>query len=495
MPPARASTAQRDEALASTSQTPASLLWGHQLKREHGYLLERMKKVEREHDAFDARIRVVETSSDAMRGAVKDVNRLIEEDGRLEDATKAWITSAEGRLDKFEEAAKKTQSLQPQLSELEARFEVNDGQIQQMLSDHRSILQKIRAFDAELQLKKSEVDRLMQMNEAVNVRELLLRISTLEHHQAQGQEQATAMQDKIHALERTCNAYEAQNAELQARLDNILLQQERSGSHTQIPTQVVDSSVLPMPPPATLSTTDSLPAWMIIDSQAQPPLSMEVPTQVLPSSLPDAQVQVPATSSLELTQAQTSASLREESPLVNAQLRRTNRTEQPVEPGALSRRLDVPWTNARAKTPVSTQTQDLDAPYIRPHVPNSGRRRKALPTYYPPQTRSQVKSQLSRIENVADCRPTKLVILKMPDAWKQDPSISSIPPPLRQAQPAGARKAAWERQRDIHGRFVAKKRDAKPNSSIQKRKAKQQKSKINSRDMEQLEALKSFLKA
>jgi hypothetical protein len=143
---------------------------------------------------------------------------------------------------------------------------------------------------------------------------------------------------------------------------------------------------------------------------------------------------------------------------------------------------------------ISTQTQDLDAPYLLPNIPNSGRKRKAGASYEAPKTRSQVRSQPPSREDIKSRRPSKVVILKVSSIGKR-PATRQSPQP-RSSRPTGASRVTKNaRYRDARGRFLPKKTakvsDASPANG---KTATRRGLATRSGELQQLEQLKSFLK-
>lgn len=281
----RASTADQNEGPTSTTDNPSSLLWAHQLKRENGYLLGRMSKVESEHNGFDVRIGAVEALTESLRTAVEDLAR---NDDAADNARQAWITAAEDRIKTSEKQIDILRTSQPRAAELGAKVDGLQGQLQQALSDHHSILQKLRAVEAEMQTRRDEVERIAQRNSLGDSRILMLRLDALELNRKENERRAEVMQMKISSLEKQYQATSSRNSELQSRLDELSLGKENVRPTTETPTQVLQES-------QSISTqclpeSQAVVPTQIVESSSNPAFILvpesEVPTQVLHASPP-----------------------------------------------------------------------------------------------------------------------------------------------------------------------------------------------------------------
>jgi predicted RNase H-like nuclease (RuvC/YqgF family) len=314
----RSPVVQRNDAITASSHTPASLLWGHQLKREHAFLLERMKKLEAEHHTFASRIVAAEAAAEAMSAAVDDVQRLTEEENSVDDARRAWIASAEERLGKLEDASEKARNLQVRIAELEARPTEFDGieeRLRRVEEEHRSVLpnqsviQKLRAHDTELQALRRDIRRPSKSFSPTDIPVLKQRMEAVESRLDSGrneEQKVRAMEIKIATLEKTCRAYNDKITELEARLHNSNVTRDYPLPSTEVPTQLLPSSyaadtqTLAVADPTIEVPTQILPSSNTeVPTQILPSSNTEVPTQILPSSnVTD--VQVPASPPLGL---------------------------------------------------------------------------------------------------------------------------------------------------------------------------------------------------
>ncbi|KAF2750689.1 hypothetical protein M011DRAFT_180255 [Sporormia fimetaria CBS 119925] len=445
MAPSRTITMPRDEAVAAASANPASLLWGHQLKREHTFLLKRMKEVEDGEQLFDRRIKAVEAAATAMKNAVDDVDRLAAQQNRIEETQKIWNSSMEERLRSAEEALGEMQGVQPRMTELEGQMDGLEEYVQKLVDAHTSVLKKVKYLEQRLSTSMAEANRDREATDGTEIRMLLDRLNAVESNNKEVEGGMKAMQDQISALERACRVYQAKNNELQARLDAVGEESAVPARPTEVPTQVIDSATFDYTPTAGSQFVDTQIEGAEDGTEGNyEPRPREVATQVVSSS-PPAHLQTRMGTPVPQVRDE-SHSPPNESPLVDAQFRKKIRATFGLA-AQLRRAPSYPRLQPQMNLdhPASARTQDLDAPYIRAHVPNSSKIRKALPDYVAPQTRSQVQLQVSQILDATNTRPSQIVVLKLPQ--KRRPTGSPLASwarvtmsrPVRTAGAAGAR--------------------------------------------------------
>jgi chromosome segregation ATPase len=223
-----------------------------------------MSKVESEHNGFDVRIGAVEALTESLRTAVEDLAR---NDDTADNARQAWITAAEERITKSEKQIDILRSSQPRAAELGGKVDGLQEQLQRALSDHHSILQKLRAVEAEMQTRRDEMEKIAQRDSLSDNRILMLRLDALELNRKENERRTEVMHMKIDSLEKQCQATNSGNGELQSRLDELSVGKENVRPTMETPTQVLQE-------------------FQSIYTQRLPESQADVPTQVLESSNP-----------------------------------------------------------------------------------------------------------------------------------------------------------------------------------------------------------------
>lgn len=202
----------------SAPSDPSGLLWGHQLKREHGFLLDRMKKVEAEHDSNAARLKIAEAAAESMQ------NKVIRAIDEVDEERKKWIDSAEVRLKELKEDMEKVKKIQPRLAALET-------EVQQAAPNHQSALKKIETVEELARKEACSPKKLVKKNDPSDVRVLALRLDAMEMR----------MQARIKDLEESFQVYRVRNNNLESGLDSGLVARDRPLPSTEASTEILPS--------------------------------------------------------------------------------------------------------------------------------------------------------------------------------------------------------------------------------------------------------------
>lgn len=232
MAPAR-STARKatGDATEPAPSNPASLLWAHQLKREHGFLLDRMHKIESEVQAISARTRSVAATAADMTGTIKDVNKLKEDMADIISSdrdTGNWISSTKSHLQKIEQDIERANHLHPRLSDMETVIGGLGSEVREASSQQQSIMERIQKAEVTLQEKCSEIGGLVKANYQNDARDLKYRLDAIESQCKKEREQVNKMQDKIDSLKQTLQKHSASNTELNASTGAALFARDQS---------------------------------------------------------------------------------------------------------------------------------------------------------------------------------------------------------------------------------------------------------------------------
>lgn len=127
--------------------SPTSLLWAHQLKREHGFLLNRMKKLE-------AEIAGVETRTQEAAGSARadDVAKLARKVQRLtDDGGHAAMEKIRGEvMEKFEDVGAEIEAVTIQVSNLERGQEGMKEEGKRARESERALLRRIKEVEGSM---------------------------------------------------------------------------------------------------------------------------------------------------------------------------------------------------------------------------------------------------------------------------------------------------------------------------------------------------------
>lgn len=231
--------------MAPRPSSPTSLLWAHQLKREHAYLLERIKTLETANVQLKENLQVVEERNTAATSANENISKLAALLEPVEGANDKLIQ----RLEKLESSLKDaTEDAKCTLRRLQKKVEGIDSISIEIRNDqanakaaHALALQRISEVE-ELQRKQKAANREFgSEDDLTDVRALNWRIKRLETERKEDAMKFKEMQDKLSALEKT-NQHTTQAYERSAPRTGTAARYERVEQNKQIQTPQLLSS-------------------------------------------------------------------------------------------------------------------------------------------------------------------------------------------------------------------------------------------------------------
>ncbi|KAH7124023.1 hypothetical protein B0J11DRAFT_615521 [Dendryphion nanum] len=202
----------------AVSYSPAGLLWGKQLKREHAHLQSRINTLEGQRQKTDTRVTAVEIAVNQLKGGPQELERLAR---RLSASKKCdeesqWVSNAAIRLDRFEEDLSKATKVQQRVSALEMRFDDLETANQKAALNHGEAIRQIEDLSITVQDLDQHHERSARSNDDLNT--VLLELKALKSAQNEHSKKTITMQQKIDILEENFKVYCAENLESQKML-------------------------------------------------------------------------------------------------------------------------------------------------------------------------------------------------------------------------------------------------------------------------------------
>ena len=193
--------------MAQVPRTPASLLWEHQLKREHGHLQLRMEEVEASNRGYDARIRSIEAGISAVKDAAKNIDDLdrritaIQDDEKMQRIQREQSTH---KITTIEKNLEQCQKMQQGVSALDALYKDTATALGSYVKD-------IEAIQTTLMRQQQQISCIPGIE---HIRELTLRLNTLESRDTQQLKDVIMLQKKL-------VNYKIQNTELLSEVSRL----------------------------------------------------------------------------------------------------------------------------------------------------------------------------------------------------------------------------------------------------------------------------------
>lgn len=185
--------------------SPTSLLWAHQLKREHGHLLNRMKDLEKSHEAYESRIKATEVIADGMKNRASEIKEMVTRISAIEEDdkdVKEWVKKLdEERRVRMREDVERVKSLQQKLAALERQWQKSQLEAQKISSDHSMAITRIEELEHEIQRQGKSADKLSKKNDPADIKVLMRRLDAIESHRTGDSRIHRELLDKIADLE------------------------------------------------------------------------------------------------------------------------------------------------------------------------------------------------------------------------------------------------------------------------------------------------------
>jgi len=226
---------------------PTSLLWAVQLGRQHGHLLTRMRNLETIHHGYDARIKITEGLSEGLKETTGQIQHVtarvhaIEEDDK--DIRK-WVKQLDGDRQRTVEveSVKITKVLQ-KMSTMEAQCRDIEASCKQASSDYHAIERRLQHLEDAVAKQNNSSQSPVKKHDNVDVRDLMLKLDTIEAHRSEEMRKSQLLCDRIHSLEKTSQDLQVQSLGLQKEVEQLNRNFKEMKSVAQpIPTDATERS-------------------------------------------------------------------------------------------------------------------------------------------------------------------------------------------------------------------------------------------------------------
>ena len=207
--------------MAPGPSSPTSLLWAHQLKREHGFLLKRMQDIEASSERQAKRIKTAEAA--AKSGSEHDIATLakriqaLDQDGinarltKLEDETRRKISSLEAE----------SEATTLQVATMHKTAESQDDEKRKAFSKEKALLKRIGEIETGL---KTYEQSLVQMGRRVNedrLEEIRGQLNELVKQVEREGSEMKRLAESVTELERANEQLKKSNKQLAAELQKF----------------------------------------------------------------------------------------------------------------------------------------------------------------------------------------------------------------------------------------------------------------------------------
>ncbi|KAF2869264.1 hypothetical protein BDV95DRAFT_95213 [Massariosphaeria phaeospora] len=201
--------------MSPTGREAETLLWAHQLQRQHGHLQARMDKLESQHNAYDARIKSAEYAAKAVVATEEKVDAMTKRIRAIEDDDSDIQAQFKERIGvEMVDIQKQLERCRKKCSTMEEHLKSQEADIDKASTDNMSSLQKVARLDAALQT-------LLEKCNADHIQRLTRRLDEIEIQRSEDARKAHEVATTVTELQKTCQSYTTRNVALVAEITRL----------------------------------------------------------------------------------------------------------------------------------------------------------------------------------------------------------------------------------------------------------------------------------
>ena len=200
--------------------SPTSLLWAHQLKREHGYLLKRMQDLESANKNQETRIKTAETAAKANASGGIEVEALAKEVKALDhDTIKKQLSDMENSVThRLDDVQTESEAMTLQLAALQKDERMVEHERKKNLEKDKALLKRIGEVEEGLQKYEKSLDRIGKRINGTQFEQIKDQLDTLTKQVLQEGSQMKMLSESVTALEAANVELSKANERLEAEL-------------------------------------------------------------------------------------------------------------------------------------------------------------------------------------------------------------------------------------------------------------------------------------
>lgn len=208
--------------MAARPSSPTSLLWAHQLKREHGYLLKRMQEVEASNERQAKRIKKAETA--ATSGFNADIAALAKQVKALdEDHVRTRLSKLE---DDFKQKTEKleagTETISTQIAAVKRDAEGKDEEKRKAFCKEKALLKRIVELETGLDTYKQQMDQIGQSLDQPHFDHVKDQLEALSKQVLREGSHMKMLAESVTALEGANQELKKSNHQMAAKLEGVI---------------------------------------------------------------------------------------------------------------------------------------------------------------------------------------------------------------------------------------------------------------------------------
>ncbi|KAK4954465.1 hypothetical protein LTR10_007896 [Elasticomyces elasticus] len=219
--------------------SPTSLLWAHQIKREHGHLLNRLQKMEAAHDQQESRLKHAETA--ARSHANEDIAALAEQVKALDESgiTERLARVEKDVMSKLDDVQAESEAIILKVASLEKDDVVAEEERRKSFNREKALLKRVA--ETEENLKKYE-QSLVRLGRRVDDQSMVTIRSQLDGLMQQVEKEGSTMKlvvESTAALETANEGLKKANAKMAIEIEKLAAKAESAVAASEKAASVV----------------------------------------------------------------------------------------------------------------------------------------------------------------------------------------------------------------------------------------------------------------
>ena len=229
--------------------SPTSLLWAHQLKREHGHLLTRIQAVEATNERNENRIKGAESAASSAQS--NDVAALAKQVKALHEAGlgKRLAKIERDVREKLEDVQAGSEAMVLKIAALERDEAKVEEERKRGFGKEKAMLKRVGEIEEVVKKNGEELKQLGQADESEHIRDLKQAIEAVAKHVKRGGDEAKVVAKKVAALEAANDELKKTNERLVTQVASIA-ERPATVQARQMPNPFVKPVVKPASRPA-----------------------------------------------------------------------------------------------------------------------------------------------------------------------------------------------------------------------------------------------------
>ncbi|KAK5133262.1 hypothetical protein LTR08_007996 [Meristemomyces frigidus] len=201
--------------------SPTSLLWAHQLKREHGFLLGRMQQLESSNQQQDDRLKNTETV--AKTTASNDISALAEQVKALDgDAINRRVAEVEKEvMSKLEDVQTESEAIVMKLASLEKDEALVEEERRKAFNKEKALLKRVCEVEGSLEEYQQSLDRVGRRVDEASIGTIKTQLEGLAKQVGREGSEMKRLEESIEVLEAANGELKGANERLAAEVAKL----------------------------------------------------------------------------------------------------------------------------------------------------------------------------------------------------------------------------------------------------------------------------------